>query len=161
MNAIPIIVMAGLGALVFYILHTSRRYRADAIRTLATRSEMHYLGNALPKSLALDGTPFHHLSKVWNVIDGEPRGTRIIAFDCQVGVGKHSWQRSVIAVASDGDISGYLRVRPDLAIDRSGGWQILYRPRQGFSFRIAGLTSVEGLEANLSAVVADSAKISR
>ena len=161
MNAIPFIVMVGLGVFVFYVLHASQRYRADAIRALATRSGMHYLGNALPKSLGLDGTTFHHVSKAWNVIDGEPRGTRVMAFDCQVGVGKRSWRRTVIAVESDGDVIGHLRVQPDMAIDRSGRWQILYRPKQDFSFRIAGLTPVEELEANLNAVVADSAKISR
>jgi hypothetical protein len=90
MNAIPFIVMVGLGVFVFYVLHASQRHRADAIRALAARSGMHYLGNALPKSLQLDGTPFHYVSKAWNVIDGEPRGTRVIAFDCQVGVGKRS-----------------------------------------------------------------------
>ena len=72
MNAIPFILMAGLGVFVFYVLHTSERYRANAIRALATRSGMHYLGNALPKSLELSGTPFHRVSKVWNVLDGEP-----------------------------------------------------------------------------------------
>jgi len=83
-----------------------------------------------------------------------------MAFDCQVGVGKRSWRRTVIAIESDGDVIGHLRVQPDMAIDRAGRWQILYRPKQDFSFRIAGLTPVEGLEANLNAVVADSAKIS-
>ena len=99
MNAIPLILMAGVGLFVFYALHASERYRAEAIRALATRSGMHYLGKALPRSLTLEGTPFHSFSKVWNVIDGEPRGTRIMAFDCQVGVGRGSWRRSVIAVA--------------------------------------------------------------
>lgn len=79
MSAIPLILMAGLGLFFFYVLHLSARYRADAIRALAARSEMHYLGNALPKSLTLEGTPFYGATKVWNVIDGEPRGTRIMA----------------------------------------------------------------------------------
>lgn len=153
--------MVVLGVVVFYVLHASQRYRADAIRALATRLGMHYLGNALPKSLELDGTPFHHYSKAWNVIDGEPRGTRVMAFDCQVAVGKRSWRRSVMAVENDGNVTGHLRVQPEMAIDRSGSWQILYRPKQHFSFRIAGLTPIEELEANLNALVADSAKINR
>ena len=162
MNAIPFILMAGLGVFVFYVLHTSERYRANAIRALATRSGMHYLGNALPKSLGLSGTPFHRVSKVWNVIDGEPRGTRVMAFDCQVGAGKGSWRRTVIAVETDGNVIGHLLVQHDMTLDRSGGWQVLYRPKQGgFTFRIAGLTPVEELEANLNAVLADSAKTSR
>ncbi|HTA25118.1 MAG TPA: hypothetical protein VK763_16410 [Terriglobales bacterium] len=84
-----------------------------------------------------------------------------MAFDCQVGVGKRSWRRTVIAVENEGDVTSHLRVQPDMEIDRSGRWQILYRPKQHFSFRIAGLTPVEELEANLNAVVAESAEISR
>jgi hypothetical protein len=159
MSAIPLILMAGLALFVFYALYTSERYRADAIRALAIRSGMHYLGNALPKSLTLEGTPFCHFAKVWNVIDGEPRGTRIIAFDCQVGVGKRSWRRSVIAVESDGDAFTNVTLHPDMAIDRSGRWTILYyRPQAHFTLRMAGLTYTEEFEAHLNAVLTDSAK---
>ncbi len=59
MSAIPLILMTGLGLLVFYALHTSERYRAGAIRTLAIRNGLHYLGDGLPKSLELEGAPFH------------------------------------------------------------------------------------------------------
>ncbi len=160
MNSIPLILMAGLGVFLFYVLHTSQRYRADAIRALAARSGMHYLGNGLPKSLTLKGTPFYRISKVWNVIDGEPRGTRIIAFDCQVGAGKHSWRRTVITLESDGGFSPP-PLHPDITFDGSGRWQILYRPKAHYAFRGAGLTPVEELEANLNAVVENSAKTSR
>ena len=130
MTAILLILMAGVGLFVFYALHASEGYRADAIRAVATRSGMHYLGKALPRSLTLEGTPFENFSKVWNVIDGEPRGTRIMAFDCQVGVGKRSWRRSVIAVEGDGNVLSNVPLHPDMAIDRSGRWKILYyRPR--------------------------------
>jgi len=159
MNAIPLILMAGVGLFVFYVLHASERYRADAIRALATRSGMHYLGKALPRSLTLEGTPFHNFSKVWNMIDGEPRGTRIMAFDCQVGVGKRSWRRSVIAVEGDGNVFSNVPLHPDMTIDHSGRWKILYyRPKTHFTIRMAGLTPVEELEANLNAAVAGSAK---
>lgn len=155
MNAIPLILMAGLGLFLFYALYASERYRADAIRAIAIRLGMHYLGDALPRSLTLEGTPFHHLSKVWNLIDGEPRGTRIMAFDCQVGVGKRSWRRTVIAVESHAnDVLGHLSLPPDMTMDRSDRWTILYRPKAHFSLRIAGLTPVEELEANLNAALA-------
>ena len=114
---------------------------------------------ALPRSLTLEGTPFQNFSKVWNVIDGEPRGTRIMAFDCQMDVGKRSWRRSVIAVEGDGNVLSNVPLHPDMAIDRSGRWKILYyRPKTHFTLRIAGLTPVEELEANLNAAVAGSAK---
>jgi hypothetical protein len=47
----------GQAQFVFYVLRTSERYRANAIRALAIRFGMHYLGNALPKSLKLEGPP--------------------------------------------------------------------------------------------------------
>ena len=159
MNAIPLILMAGVALIAIYILYTSQRYRADAIRTLASRSGMHYLGKALPRSLTLEGTPFRHFSKVWHVIDGEPYGTRIMAFDCQVGVGKRSWRRSVIAVEGEGDVFTNVALHPDMTIDRTGRWKILYyRPKNHFALRIAGLTPIEELEANLNAVLTGSTK---
>lgn len=158
MNAIPLILMSAVGLIAFYILRTSERYRADAIRGLATNAGMHYLGNALPKSLTLKGTPFDRVSKVWNVMHGEPCGTRIMVFDCKVGAGRQSWRRTLIAVESDGNAFGHLSLQSDLTIDRSGGWQILYHPKSHFNLRIGGLMPVEELEANLSAVVAWSAK---
>jgi hypothetical protein len=161
MKAIPLILMGGLGLFVFYALYASKRYRADAIRVLAIRSGMHYLGDALPKSLTLEGTPFFRFSKVWNVIDGEPRGARIMAFDCQVGVGKRSWRRSVIAVESNGNRFGNMPLHPDMTIDRTGRWKILYyRPKTHFILRINGLTPIEELEANLNAVLTGSARTS-
>jgi hypothetical protein len=158
MNVIPPVVMAGLGGFVLYALYTSQRYRANAIRALATRSGRHYLGSALPRSLTLEGTPFYRISKVSDVIDGEPHGTRIVAFDCQIGVGKGSWRRSVIAVESEANVFGHMLLHPDMTIDRSGRWKIFYRPKAHFNCRIAGLTPVEELEANLNAVVTGSAK---
>ena len=119
MNAIPLMLMAGLALFVLYAIYTAERYRADAIRASAIRSGMHYLGYALPRSLTLEGTPFYRYSKVWNVIDGEPRGTRIMAFDCQVGVGKRSWRRSVIAVESDGNSFSNMPINPDAVFNES------------------------------------------
>lgn len=159
MHGIPFILLAiFLGLCVFYTVYASNRHRADAIRDLANSMEMNYLGNALPKSLTLKGTPFHRISKVWNVMDGEPRGTRIMVFDCQVGGGKSSWRRTLIAVESDGDALGEMPLSSDMTIDRSGRWQILYRQKAHVSFRIAGLMPIEELKENLNAVFAFSAK---
>ena len=83
-----------------------------------------------------------------------------MAFDCQVGIGKRSWRRSVIAVEGDGNVFSNMPLHPDMTIDRSGRWRILYRPKTHFILRIAGLTPVEELEANFNAVVTGSAKTS-
>jgi len=147
MNAIPAIVLAGVGLVLFVALYLGEWKRAAAIRALANRLGFHYLGDALLRSLTLDGTPFHRASKVWNVIDGEPRGVRIIAFDCRVGVGKGSWRRTVIA--SNADSSHALMFDPDMILESAGEWKILYRPKASVNFRIAGLMPLEELEAHL------------
>jgi len=150
MNAIPVTVMAGVVCVLFIALYVGERKRATAIRALAHRLGFHYLGDALPRSLTLDGTPFHRASKVWNVIDGEPRGVRIIAFDCRVGIGKGSWRRTVIAIASSAHFSDAVPFNPDMTTVPTGGWKIMFRPKASVNFRIAGLMPVQELEAHLS-----------
>jgi len=50
MNAIPLIVMAGVILAAFIALYLGERQRANAVRELAGRSSLHYLGDALPIS---------------------------------------------------------------------------------------------------------------
>src|SRR5205807_227749 len=100
-----------------------------------------------PRSLTLYGTPFDRVAKVWNVIDGEPRGVRVIAFDCQIGVGKGSWRRTVIAVEIGPDVS--LLLNPEMRIDSSGRWKVLCRPRASINFSGTGLMPPEELESYL------------
>jgi hypothetical protein len=154
MRIVPYFLAACFAAMLFVIVYLSGRQRTAAIRTLAARSGFHYLGEALPKSLTLFGTPFARFSKVWNVIDGEPHGVRIIAFDCQVGIGKRSWTRSVIAVESKGDLRSALALNPDIRVDSTRAWKILYRPKGSFNMRIVGLTPVEELQAYLTSISA-------
>lgn len=158
MKAIPYLFAAGVAAALYAMLYLGERQREAAIRTLAARSGFHYLGAALPKCLTLGGTPFERISKVWNVIDREARGIRIIAFDCQVGIGKGSWRRSVIAVQSDADLSSALAFNPDMRIDAAGVWKVLYRPKASLNMRVAGLTPVHELDAYLDSVSAGQAR---
>ena len=152
MNAIPLIAMAGVLLAAFIALYLGERQRANAVRALANRSGLHYLGDALPRSLTLGGTPFHLASKIWNVIDGEPRGVRIIPFDCRVGVGKGSWRRTVIAIESGAYLSDGVPFNPDMTVASAGKWKILYRPKASVNFRIAGLMPIAELEAHLNSV---------
>jgi hypothetical protein len=156
MNEIGFALFAGAALVLLFVFHRAETQRAAAIRGLAIRSGFHYLGDALPRSLTLYGTPFDHASKVWNVIDGEPRGVRIIAFDCQIGVGKGSLRRTVIAVEGGSDLSLFLN--PEMTIDSAGQWKVLYRPRASTNFRIAGLMPPEELEAYLNSVATDAKK---
>ena len=158
MNEIPLVLLAGVGFAVVIGLYLGERQRATAIRALAIRSGFHYLGNALPRSLTLSGTPFDRASRFWNVIDGEPHGIRIVAFDCRVGVGKGSWRRSVIAVESGADFSGAAPFNHEMTIDSADGWKILYRPKASVNFRIGGLMPVEELEAYLNSFSVGAAK---
>src|ERR1700722_13362615 len=152
MNAIPLIVTAGVILAAFIALYLGERQRAKAVRALANRSGLHYLGNALPRSLTLGGTPFQLASRVWNVIDGEPRGVRVIAFDCRVGIGKGSWRRTVIAIESGTDFSNIVPFNADMTAESAGKWQIIYRPKASVNFRIAGLMPIGELEADLTPV---------
>ena len=79
MKDFGIVFFAGAAVALLLIFHLVEKQRTAAIRALATRLGFHFLGTALPQSLRLSGTPFSRHSKVWNVIDGEPRGLRIIA----------------------------------------------------------------------------------
>jgi hypothetical protein len=145
-----IVFFAGAAVALLLIFHLVEKQRTAAIRVLATRLGFHFLGNALPRSLTLSGTPFSRHSKVWNVIDGEPRGLRIIACDCQVGVGKHSWRRTVIAVESDAYLSPALPFNPEMAVDTVGDWKILYRPKASINLSISGLMPLDELETYLN-----------
>ena len=142
----------------FVLTRLAERKRAAAVRALAARSGFHYLGGALPKSLTLYGTPFQSSTKIWNAIDGEPRGIRVIAFDSQVGSGKHSWRRTVIAVENDARASQVLAFIPDATIESVGNWKIIYRPKGVPLFSIFGLMPVEELESYVNSFKADAVR---
>jgi len=136
-------------ALMLFLVYRAERWRSGAIRALADRFGCHYLGEGLPQSLRLEGTPFSRPSKIWNVIDGETNGTRIIAFDCQIGSGKYCWRRSVIAVERKPGLPKVVPWFADIRKDSVGKWDIFYRSKKHFEFSIAGLTPVEELESFL------------
>jgi hypothetical protein len=76
-------------------------------------------------------------------------GTRVIAFDCQIGLGKGSWRRTVIAVESKA-YSSTVPFNPDMTVDTAGKWKILYRPKALTSSHAAGLMPLDELESHLS-----------
>ena len=137
--------------LLLAILYLRQSRRAAAIRALATQLGFHYLGRGVPRSLTLNGTQLDGATSLWNVIDGERQGVRVIAFDCRIGAGKGSWRRTVIAAESDGDVFGAVPFDRDIMVERSGNWIILYQPK-AFSLIPPGLMSVTEIEAHLNAV---------
>jgi len=159
MNELGFVIMAVVGALaICFVTHQAERRRSNAIRAIANRAGFHYIGEALPRSLTLHGTLFERASKVWNVIDGEPRGIRIIAFDCRVGVGKYSWKRTIIAIESDAEFSSAVAFNPEMTVEFVGRWKILYRSKATIEFRISGLMPIEQLEAHLNSIAAPSSR---
>jgi hypothetical protein len=109
-----------------------------------------YLGQSLPQSFSLGCTRLERVTAIWNVIDGECGGVRVISFDCRVGSGKRSWQRTAIAAQAPPRIFGMM-FNLDLAIDRSGEWSIMYESRP-FSIIAAGLMSASELEAHFDSI---------
>jgi hypothetical protein len=126
-----------------------QRHREAAMRGLATRTGFHYLGRGVPKSLTLKGTGLESVTAIWNLIDGDCQGVRIIAFDCRIGAGRGSWHRTVIATDQRPE-ELITASTPELVVERSGEWSIIYQPK-AFSLVPAGLMPVEEVEAHLKA----------
>src|SRR5438270_12876238 len=104
--------LAGLG-LFFVVEHVNERRRAAAIQRLALQLGFHYLGRAVPASLTLSGTQLAYAKAIWNLIDGERQGMRIIVFDCRIGGGKGSWRCTAIAADATTDVFGAVKFDTD------------------------------------------------
>ena len=127
-----------------------RRHRAAEMRKLAARTGLCYLGRGVPKSLTLDGTALLPTTAIWNLVDGDRRGIRVMAFDCRVGAGKGSWCRTVIATDASADRLTATRFNPDLAVERSGKWAVVYQSKTPLTR--SGLMPVDEVEAHLNAI---------
>jgi hypothetical protein len=84
-----------------------------------------------------------------NVIGGKSHGVRVVAFDCQIGTGKGSWRRSVIAAEGSADAFGMFN--PEFTVERSGGWVLFYQPKT-MSLIAPGLMPVDEIEARLNSI---------
>ena len=133
--------------LAMFYLHYQRR--AAAMRAVATRLGFEYQAETPPQSLDLRGTGLNSATSTWNVIEGKRHGVRVVAFDCQLGTGKGSWRRSVIAAESSIDVFGMFN--PEFAVERSGGWVLFYQPK-AVSLIPTGLMPVAEIEARLNAI---------
>src|SRR5262245_45671066 len=90
-------------ALFLGVCYRFERIRSVAMQALAMRLRFRYLGEGVPRSLTLRGTEVANASRIWNVIDRDPPGFRIIAFDFRMGTGKRSWTSTAIAVEQRDD----------------------------------------------------------
>jgi hypothetical protein len=149
MDLVFIVVVIAAAFAAGFLFYSQRR-RVTNVRSLAAKLGFTYIGSALPRSLSLAGTHLQWCSSVWNVIDGEPHGIRVIAFDCQIGRGKGSWRRTVIAVQSalkDNPV----RFNPEMTAEYSDGWTFFYQPK-AFSFIPSGLMPIAELESYLTSI---------
>jgi hypothetical protein len=126
--------------------------RSREIRALAKSCGLYYLGEALPPSLPMKGWPFASITSVWNVVDGDKGGKRLVAFDCRFGQGKTSWRRTVIAVKTEISNITASYFDSDLRIEQMDDWVFIYRPK-GFALISWGqLTPIPELRACLESV---------
>ena len=130
------------------ILWMRERKRQAALRELAARRGFSYLGQSLPRSFTLRGTELERVTSIWNVIDGDCGGIRVISFDCRVGTGKSSWRHTAVAAQGPPDVFG-TTFSLDLTVDRCGEWSIMYEPRKLFS---SGLMSVADVESHFDSI---------
>lgn len=149
MSPIDIVVVVAVTSVAGFLYYNYRR-REDDIRSLATKLGFTYIGSTLPRSLSLVGTELQPCSSVWNVIDGEPNGIRVIAFDCRVGRGKGSWRRTVVAVQSTEKFNPQL-FSPDMTAENTERWTFFYQPK-ALTFIPLGLMPVTELESYLTAI---------
>lgn len=160
MNATTYVWVVVIGVLLAGIWFQQRR-RTSAVRALASRMGFQYLGSEMPKSLAFSKAPLDQITSVWNVIDGECEGIRVVAFDCRIGTGEGSWRRTVIAAQTDRNVFGtktkgdlFRAILSDraLTVDRSGDWTFMYQARESELFRPSGLFKIDEFEAQLKAI---------
>ena len=119
-----------VGAALYVTYGIEDFWRAHEFRRLARKLGFAYLRKQLPEALSLYGTPFARRRLTWNVIDGERRRLRIVAFDCQVGEGTASWRRTVIAIRTGSDTLDAAKFDLKMNVQNSGGWSIVYYPQE-------------------------------
>jgi len=158
MNSWTYIPICGVGGLFLALAIVHFRRRA-AMRALAVRLGLGYFGGAFPRSLDFVGTPLEGITATWNLLDGELGNVRVVAFDCQVGAGKVSWRRTVIAVQIESDIFG---LAPDfdtwMTAGRCGAWTVLYEPKDSISLG-SDFMRIPELEARLTAINTENSRI--
>jgi len=127
------------------------RRRSAAMRALAARRGLSYLGPTLPKSFTLKDTSLQRATSFRNVIEGERHGVRMMAFDCRIGAAKNSPWRTVIAANVDEETLRATAVNPELVIESSSNWSIMHQLKT-FSLVVPGLMPVSEVEGYLSAL---------
>ncbi|WP_109485085.1 hypothetical protein [Occallatibacter savannae] len=139
---------AALGSIFLWSDFYQRR-RARELTKLANTLGLKPWGEKLPLAVSLAGTPIADRSATWNVFEGVRNGIPFVVFDCRIGTGKGSWQRTVIAARTGRDVFATVPSDFSYAVDRSGEWMVFYSPKT-LSFFGEGLMPIAELEARIS-----------
>lgn len=126
--------------LIVGIVRISLMFRARAMRALAARWGLRYIGPPafrwwgfppvpkikppVPLPFSLAWWPANKIRQVWNVIEGQEEGVSVLIFDSFIGIGKSGAYRTFFAC--NGEQSS-LGIAPPDRIVESREWTILYR----------------------------------
>jgi hypothetical protein len=126
-------------ALIFTGIEYLYRFRASAMRSLAARWNLQYSdghpriwsagrNTALPHPARFKMAcyPAHEISRMWNVIDGQRNGNRVLIFDSTVG-GKRGIYCSFVAVQTNENLFESDSSREKIV--QCSGWIAAYRTR--------------------------------
>src|SRR3569833_3046474 len=123
--------------------------RARGMARLASTLGLKPWGDKLPSDLTLTGTPIADRSATRNVLEWVQNGIPFIVFDCRIGTGKGSWQRTVIAARASRDVFATVPSDFSYNVDQSGVWMIFYSPKT-LAFVGQKLMPIAELEARIS-----------
>ncbi len=127
----------------------NHRRQAKDMARLASTLGLKSWGDRLPKDLSLAGTPLAGRSATWNVLEGAQNGIPFIVFDCRIGTGKGSWERTVIAARASRDVFATVPSDFSYTVDQCGEWMVFY-PSKSISFFGQRLMPIAELEARIS-----------
>lgn len=153
---LPILILLPIFVGIEY-LHQSR---VTAMRTLATRWSFQYSAGDpqiwagrrspvhYPPEFKMRCYPVYAMSKVWNVIDGERNGIRVLIFDSRIGTGRGARYCTFFAVQTSENL--FKRVSSREKIAQRAGWTAVYRiPFIGIRPWTLSITRIEELLNNL------------
>jgi hypothetical protein len=149
--------------LIFVGIKLLYRSRATAMRALATRWGFQYTKGDpkiwyLPKghipqptSFRLRGYPVNTISRMWNVIEGEKNGIRVLVVDTTMGVGRGQGGKGVYStlIAARTDKNPFADKGPKEKIAHSNGWTALYRIR---FWQVPWTLSIQRIEEHLTSL---------
>lgn len=127
--------------LIVGVVRISLMFRARAMRALAARCGLRYIGPPafrwwgfppvpkisppVPLPFSLAWWPANKIRQVWNVIEGQQEGVSVLVFDSFIGIGKSGVYRTFFACKTEQSPFG-IDTSPDRVV-QSGEWVILHR----------------------------------